>query len=313
MKDIYTTVTNSIIAALEQGVPPWIRPWRNDAAIPSNLVTGKPYRGINIIMLNVAALSGRYTDSRWLTFKQANEIGTRIKKGERGTQIVFYQLRNKKNGMTDVADVKTANRGIPIMKYFTVFNASQLEAVPARFELHSTPTWLPINYADQMISQTGAVISHGGQRAYYVPTGDFIQLPPLAWFSQPEDYYATALHELCHWTGHPTRLDRVQGRANGKEVYAFEELVAEIGAAFLCAHCGFSARLEHSSYINSWLRALRRDKRIIFVAASAAQKAADYVVELNARANDQNHLTQGSFISVTDRAKIKSAIGKVIS
>lgn len=277
MKDIYTAVTNSIIAALEQGVPPWIRPWRRGAGVPSNLVTDKAYRGINVIMLNVAAMSGKYTDSRWLTFKQANEIGARIRKGEHGTQIFFYQLR-KKDDTIRSADAETVKRGIPIMKCFTVFNASQLESVPEHFAQLSAQAWEPIEYAEQLLSQSGAVIRHGGQRAYYLPTDDTIQLPPVASFSQSDDYYSTALHELCHWTGHQSRLNRVQGRVNGKESYAFEELVAEIGAAFLCAHCGLPARLEHASYIDSWLDALRRDKRLIFVAASAAQKAADYVL-----------------------------------
>jgi antirestriction protein ArdC len=166
-----------------------------------------------------------------------------------------------------------------------VFNASQLESVPARFEQFSVRAWEPIEYAEQLLSQSGAVIRHGGNRAYYLPTDDYIQLPPVASFSQSDDYYSTALHELCHWTGHPTRLDRVQGRVNGKEAYAFEELVAEIGAAFLCAHCGLSARLEHASYIDSWLNALRRDKRLIFVAASGAQKAVDFVLEKATSAN----------------------------
>jgi len=284
MKDIYNAVTNSIIAALEQGVPPWIRPWRKGAGIPSNLVTGKPYRGINVIMLNVAALSGNYTDSRWLTFNQANEIGARIRKGEHGTQIVFYQLR-KKDDASRPDDAEAVKRGIPIMKCFTVFNASQLESLPAHFEQLSDQAWEPIDCAEQLLSQSGAVIRHGGNRAYYLPTEDYIQLPPVASFGQSDGYYSTALHELCHWTGHPTRLDRVQGRVNGKEAYAFEELIAEIGAAFLCTHCGLPARLEHASYIDSWLNALRRDKRLIFVAASGAQKAVDFVLEQATSAN----------------------------
>jgi len=192
------------------------------------------------------------------------------------TQIVFYQLR-KNTGVIGAA-AETAVRGIPIMKSFTVFNASQLESVPERFVQRLGHAWQPIDCAEQLLIQSGALIRHGGCRAYYLPTDDFIQLPPEAWFNQQYDYYATALHELCHWTGHSTRLNRVQGRQNGKAVYAFEELVAEIGAAFLCAHCGLPARLEHVSYIDSWLDALKRDKRLIFVAASAAQKAADYVL-----------------------------------
>ncbi len=285
MKDIYTSVTICIIAALEQGVPPWIRPWQTGSDTPGNLVTNKPYRGINVLMLNVAMMTNRFTDCRWLTFRQATEIGARIRKGEHGTQIVFYQLRNKKDGVIGAADAVTVVRGIPIMKCFTVFNAGQLESVPERFAQCIGRTWLPIDCAEQLLSCSGAAISHGGRRAYYMPVDDTIQLPPVASFSRPDDYYATALHELCHWTGHQSRLNRVQGRVNGKAAYAFEELVAEIGAAFLCAHCGLPARLEHASYVSSWLDALKSDKRLIFVAASAAQKAADYVLEQATRAN----------------------------
>jgi antirestriction protein ArdC len=160
-----------------------------------------------------------------------------------------------------------------------VFNASQLDFLPERFELQPSPAaWQPIGEAEQLIHDTGAVIHHGGNRAFYRPTDDIIQLPPPAWFPDTSDYYAVALHELTHWTGHQRRLDRVLGRRHGIEAYAYEELVAEMGAAFLCAHCGLPARLEHASYIDSWLDALRRDKRLIFTAAGAAQKAADYVL-----------------------------------
>ena len=285
MKDIYTDVTNTIIAALEQGVPPWIRPWQDGAGIPANLVTGKPYRGINVIMLTIEMMKRGYTDSRWLTFNQANEMGARIRKKERGTTIIFYRLREEKNNTGDVVDTETAKRGIPMLKSYTVFNVSQIEPVPERFVLRPVLAWQPIECAEQLLRQSGASINHGGNRAFYQPAEDTIQLPPVTSFSQPCDYYATALHELCHWTGHPSRLDRVQGRLHGQEAYAREELVAEIGAAFLCAHCGLPARLEHASYIDSWLNALRNDKRLIFVASSAAQKAADFVLESASLAN----------------------------
>ncbi len=279
MKDIYAQVTNSIIAALEKGTPPWVRPWRDSDAMPSNLVTGKPYRGINVIMLYVEASSCSYTDNRWLTFRQANDIGVRIRKGEHGTQIIFYRMREIKDAKGDVAD-KTADdkRSIPMLKTYTVFNASQLESVPDRFAICPVLTWQHVEEAEQVIIKTGATICHGGNRAFYRPSDDMIQLPPSSSFSAPVDYYATALHELSHWTGHPRRLNRVLTGRREIEAYAYEELIAEIGAAFLCAHCGLSARLEHASYISSWLDALRRDKRLIFVAAGAAQKAADFVL-----------------------------------
>ncbi len=279
MKDIYTNVTNRIITALEQGTPPWVCPWQDGTAMPSNLATGKPYRGINVIMLYVEAMSRNYTDNRWLTFKQSNEIGARIRKGEHGTLIVFYRLREINDDRGDVADSNTAaKRSIPMLKTYTVFNASQLECIPDRFVLRPEHAWQPIAEAEQLIINTGAVICHGGNRAFYRPSDDIIQLPPSESFGKPDDYYATALHELCHWTGHPSRLNRVLGGRRDIEAYAYEELIAEIGAAFLCTHSGLPGRLEHASYIDSWLDALRRDKRLIFVAAGAAQKATDFVL-----------------------------------
>lgn len=280
MKDIYTQVTNSIIAALEQSTPPWIRPWQDcNDAVPSNLVTGKLYRGINVIMLYVEASSKNYTDNRWLTFKQASDIGARIRKGEHGTQIIFYRMRESKDAKADLDDTDSADkRSIPLLKTFTVFNVSQLESIPECFVIRPVLTWQPIEDAEQVLIKTRAVICHGGNRAFYRPSDDIIQLPPSASFEKPEDYYATALHELCHWTGHPRRLNRPLSGRRDIEAYSYEELVAEIGAAFLCAYSGLSARLEHASYISTWLDALRRDKRLIFVAAGAAQKAADFIL-----------------------------------
>lgn len=293
MKDIYAHVTNSIIAALEQGTPPWIRPWQDCGAMPSNLVTGKPYRGINVIMLYVEASSCSYTDSRWLTFRQANDIGARIRKGEHGTQIIFYRMREIKDAKGDVSDnASDDTRSIPMLKTYTVFNASQLESVPDRFDVCPDVAWSPVEAAEQVIANTGAVIQHGGNRAFYRPSDDIIQLPPSSLFSKPDDYYATALHELCHWTGHPRRLNRALTGRRDIEAYAYEELIAEIGAAFLCAHSRLSARLEHASYISSWLNALRRDKRLIFVAAGAAQKAADFVLDSAAEAEVEQVMSE---------------------
>jgi antirestriction protein ArdC len=275
MRDIYTEVTNRIITALEAGTPPWIQPWSDHTALPSNLATGKPYRGINILMLSIEAMSQGYPDSRWVTLRQANELGARVRKGTHGTPIVFFKMKE----IADAVDADEPKRVIPMLRSYTVFNASQLEFLPERFELRSSPpAWQPIGEAEQLIYATGAVVHHGGNRAFYRPSDDIIQLPPPAWFPDTYDYYAVALHELCHWTGHPRRLNRVLGRRHGIEPYAMEELVAEMGAAFLCAHVGIPARLEHASYIDSWLDALRRDKRLIFTAAGAAQKAADYVL-----------------------------------
>jgi antirestriction protein ArdC len=276
MRDIYTEVTHRIITALEAGTPPWICPWTDHTALPSNLATGKPYRGINVLMLSIEAQLSCYSDSRWVTLRQANELGAKVRKGEHGAQVIFFKMKE----IGEVAEApEEPKRVVPMLRTYTVFNASQVEFLPERFELRPSPAaWQPIGEAEQLIHDTGAVIHHGGNRAFYRPTDDIIQLPPPAWFPDTSDYYAVALHELTHWTGHPRRLDRVLGRRHGIEAYAYEELVAEMGAAFLCAHCGLAARMEHASYIDNWLDALRRDKRLIFTAAGAAQKAADYVL-----------------------------------
>ena len=284
MKDLYAEVTNRIIEALEAGTSPWICPWTDRLALPSNLSTGKPYRGINVLMLSLEAQLRCYSDSRWVTMKQANELGARVRKGEHGTPIVFFRMREIGEAGTEdrnhfELDEKTEpSRLVPMLKSYTVFNASQLDFLPEKFELRPSPTWQPIGEAEQVLYESGAVVRQGGNRAFYSPSEDIIQLPPPAWFGNSDDYYAVALHELTHWTGHPRRLDRQLGRRHGIEAYAYEELVAEMGAAFLCAHCGLPARTEHASYIDSWLDALRRDKRLIFVAAGAAQKATDFVL-----------------------------------
>ncbi|MDD4964904.1 MAG: zincin-like metallopeptidase domain-containing protein [Gallionella sp.] len=177
--------------------------------MPSNIATSKLYRGINVLMLYVEASAKNYTDNRWLTFKQAGDIGARIRKGEHGTQIVFYRMREIKDAKTDVADTDSADtRSIPLLKTFTVFNVSQLESIPEHFVIRPVLTWQPIEEAEQVLIKTRAVICHGGNRAFYRSSDDIIQLPPSASFVKPEDYYATALHELCHWTGHPRRLNR---------------------------------------------------------------------------------------------------------
>jgi antirestriction protein ArdC len=276
MKDIYTEVTNRIIAALESGTPPWICPWRDGSSLPSNLATGKPYRGINVLMLSIEADMRGYSDSRWVTLRQANELGAKVKKGEHGAQVIFFKMKEVGD---DVEADDEQKRVVPMLRSYTVFNTSQLEFLPEKFELRSSPAvWQPLGEAEQLLHESGAVIRHGGNRAFYSPSEDLIQLPPEAWFDEPDSYYAVALHELVHWTGHPRRLCRVLGRRHGIEAYAYEELVAEMGAAFLCAHVGIPARLEHASYIDSWLDSLRRDKRLIFTAAGAAQKAADFVL-----------------------------------
>lgn len=277
--DLYAAVTARIVAALEAGTPPWIRPWTGVDCdpTPANATSQRPYRGINVLLLNLQAMSCGYASNRWLTFQQALGIGARVRKGEHGTPIVFFKL-HEVEGKAEVSEPN--RRVVPLLRSFTVFNVDQVDGLPPALAA-PTPAdavWDPIDEAERLIGESGAVVRHGGSRAFYAPSDDAIQLPPRGAFRSASDYYATALHELTHWTGHPQRCNRPLEGRHAISAYAFEELVAEMGSAFLCNHCRLPGKLQHESYITNWLQALRNDKRLIFTAASQAQKAADYLL-----------------------------------
>lgn len=275
--DLYASVTARIVAALEAGTSPWTCPWRGTGvdARPANATTHRPYRGINVLLLNLRAMSEGYASSRWLTFAQAQSVGGRVRRGEQGSQIVFFKMheldRPSEAAHTD------EKRVIPLLRAFTVFNVDQVDGLPDAMRAKPLPPseWQPIEVAERILDASGAELRHGGSKAFYAPGPDLIQMPPRQAFDCAADYYATALHELTHWTGHPSRCNRPLGMRHGIDAYAFEELVAEMGAAFLTDYCGLVGRLQHASYIASWLQALKNDKRLIFTAASQAQKAAD--------------------------------------
>ncbi|HQC98760.1 MAG TPA: zincin-like metallopeptidase domain-containing protein [Aquabacterium sp.] len=279
LRDLYQSVTDQIVAALEVGTAPWIRPWTGADDVPANATTQRPYRGINVLLLNLHAQARGFSHNRWLTFQQALAVGAHVRKGEHGVPIVFFKMHE-----VDASDVQhkpaDVRKVIPLLRSFTVFNVDQVDGLPPKLMPVPTPTaiWDALDAAEQLIDATGADVRHGGSRAFYAPTHDLIQLPPRTAFASPSDYYGTAVHELTHWTGHPSRCNRSLGMRHGIDAYAFEELVAEMGAAFLCSHLKLPGRLQHDSYIASWLAALRNDKRLIFVAASQAQKAADYLL-----------------------------------
>ncbi len=282
--DLYAEVTNAIIAALEAGTPPWACPWNkgHGSLIPANLTTGRPYRGVNVLLLNMRQLACGYSRNRWLTFQQAHSVGARVRKGEHGTRIVFFKLleRDDDSAPGQAANDEPARRIIPLLRSFTVFNEAQVDDLPAGLTWPEAPesTWNPCDEADALLVKSGALFRHGGDRAFYTPSHDFIQLPPTEVFESSERYYNVALHELTHWTGHPSRCNRPLAGRQHIEAYAFEELVAEMGSAFLSSHCGLPTELHHASYIKSWLQALRDDKRLVFTAASQAQKAVDFLV-----------------------------------
>lgn len=283
--DIYTRITNRIIADLEQGTRPWHRPWNTEHA--AGKITrplrhnGIPYKGINVVMLWSASVIKGHACPLWLTFKQALELGGNVRKGERGELVVYADRITRTE--TDAKGEET-EREIPFMKGYTVFNAEQCEGLPAQYYARPEAPALPlparIEAADTFFAATGADIRHGGTRAYYAQGSDHVQMPPFETFEDAESYAATLAHELTHWTKHPARLDRDMGRVKwGDQGYAKEELVAELGAAFLCADLGITpdVRPDHAAYIGSWLEALKGDKRFIFTAAAHAQRAADYL------------------------------------
>lgn len=286
-KDIYATITQRIIDDLEKGILTWRKPWDSDNL--ANFVMRPlrwndiPYTGINTIMLWATAADKGYQSPYWMTFKQASEMKAHIRKGETGTHVVYADKfeREEKN-----ADGTTSLQKIPFLKLYTVFNAAQIEGLPEAFnktvEIPSVNEDHRIETLDTFFQNTKADIFTGAKAAYNIGT-DRIEMPPFECFNHASGYYATLAHELTHWTRHPTRLDRDFGRKRfGDEGYAQEELVAELGACFLSADLGIKPKdpEQHSAYIQSWLQALKNDKKFIFQAASHAQKAVEYVTQL---------------------------------
>lgn len=284
-QDVYERVTNHIIAELEKGVRPWMQPWSSEHAagrISRPLrANGIPYRGINTVMLWSEAVAKGFAAPIWMTFKQAQELGAHVRKGERGSLVVFASTLQRTE--TDAASGEETERDIPYMKGYTVFNVEQIDGLPETYTQPAQAALDPVQriaHADAFFAATGADIRHGGNRAFYAQGDDRIQLPPFETFQDAESYYATLAHEATHWTKHKRRLDRDLGRKRwGDEGYAAEELVAELGAAFLCADLGITpeVREDHAAYIGNWLKVLKEDKRAIFTAASHAQRAADFL------------------------------------
>ena len=285
--DIYTRVTNRIIADLEQGVRPWLKPWSAEHAAGRILRplrhNGEPYAGINILLLWGAAEEHGFASPTWMTYRQAAKLGAQVRKGETGSLVVYTDSIHKTD--TD-ENGQESERNIHFMKGYTVFNVEQIDGLPEHYHTPATAPLTPEQRheaGERFMAATGATIRHGGDRAYYSPANDHVQLPPFLAFHDPESYYATALHELTHWTRHPSRLDRDFGRKQwGDQGYAREELVAELGAAFLCADLGITPepRPDHAAYLASWLEVLKGDKRAIFTAATHASKAAAFLAEL---------------------------------
>jgi len=287
-RSLYDDVTTTIIAQLEAGCLPWVQPWQADDAaigIPRNAATGRSYSGINVLILWNALFGHGYETQRWLTYRQAMALGGSVRKGESGTSICYadsFVPKNSGGGGEDGVSADGEPRRIPFLKRFTVFNIDQCVDLPEQVHapdiLRGPEVIVP--QAETLVKATGADIRIGGTLAYYDPNTDQIHVPRRQLFGASIDWYRTVLHELGHFSGHASRLDRFHGVAtiDPQHWYAREELVAEMASAFLCAELGIVPTVRHADYIGAWLAILREDNRAIFRAASAASKAAHYLM-----------------------------------
>ncbi|HEY5239313.1 MAG TPA: zincin-like metallopeptidase domain-containing protein [Rhizomicrobium sp.] len=279
---IYHEITDRIIAQIEAGTVPWVQPWAGGPALsmPCNASTRRGYSGVNVLLLWDALFARGYDRNKWLTFKQALALGGAVRKGERGTAIVYADrfIPKKENEATSGED--GTPRSIPFLKRFTVFNIAQCDGLPADVTRAPAPVShvLPVEAADGLIAATGAIVHRGGEQAFYHPGDDYIRIPEQTSFFEPIDFFRTALHELTHWSGAKHRLNRDFTGRYGSEAYCREELVAEMGSAFLCATLGIVPTVRHADYIGNWLTVLKSDSRAIVSAASHASKASDFLL-----------------------------------
>jgi antirestriction protein ArdC len=281
-RDVYARVTAQIINAIENGVGTWRMPWHTSgkfAFSPINVSSKKPYRGINTVCLWAAAQAKGYERGEWATYQQWQDKGAQVRKGEKATTVVFWKFANNTESEDGDESPKTGSR-LLFTRGYSVFNAAQVDGYAPKAEPGMS---MPerIERADAFFQAIGANVRHDGNRAYYAPDSDHIQMPPFGAFVQNVAYYSTLAHEHTHWTAQASRCDRQLGKRFGDNAYAAEELIAELGAAFTCAHLGLSTepREDHAQYINSWLKVLNADKRAIFTAASKAQQAADFMIQ----------------------------------
>ena len=279
---IYQEVTDQIIAEIEKGAMPWVKPWKADSTCEKNIASKKEYNGINRLILAMMTHFKGYQSPFYGSFKQWQDLGGTVRKGEKGTKIVFYKPVSVKK-TNDQGE--SENFAYSCLKTYYVFNADQVDGIEIAKPEVSPRVYNPAPALDDRILKTGANIKHGGSSAFFSPMGDFIGMPNRDTFNDDSSYYATVLHELTHWSGAKHRLDRDLSGKFGNSKYAFEELVAELGAAFLCQDYQIQGELRHAGYIQNWLTCLRENNQAIFKAAALAQKAADYINQLDAITN----------------------------
>ena len=281
---LYDEITDNIIAELEAGRVPWVQPWGTAAAkaplaLPKNASTDRTYSGINVLLLWGSTIEHGFTGQSWLTFRQALSLGGHVCRGERGTTVVYADRFVPGDEKRRVAETGEEAQAIPFLKRFTVFNTDQCE-LPGGIATVAPPPppGLIEPRVEALIKATGITFRIGGDRAFYAPADDHVQVPPPQAYFEPINWHRTALHELGHATGHCSRLNRDLSGSYGTKKYAFEELVAELSAAFGCASLGIVPTVRHADYIGAWLEVLREDNRAIVRAASQASKAADYLL-----------------------------------
>jgi antirestriction protein ArdC len=283
-RDVYANVTAQIINAIEQGAGTWRMPWHTSgrfAFSPINVTSHKPYRGINTVCLWAASQAKGYESGEWGTYQQWRERGAQVRRGERSTTVVFWKFANSAGeSQDDRSETPASGSRLLFTRGYSVFNAAQVDGYTPKAD-PDMPMLERIAQADAFFSSVGATVRHGGNQAFYSPASDHIQMPAFQAFRDSVSYYSTLAHECTHWTAAAGRCDRQLGKRFGNSAYAAEELIAELGAAFTCAHLGLSTepRPDHAQYIQSWLKVLKADKRAIFTAASKAQQACDWLVQ----------------------------------
>ena len=283
--NLYDEITDKIVAELEAGRVSWVQPWGTSAVkaplgLPRNAATSRRYSGINVLILWGAVIEHGFPGQGWLTFRQALSLGGNVRKGERGTTVVYADRFTPEDEKPRAFEAGEEAHAIPFLKRFTVFNTAQCDGLPEDIEA-AVPPPLPGMIepeVEALIKATGIDFRIGGNRAFYVPALDYVQVPPPAAYFEPINWHRTALHELGHASGHHSRLARDLSGSFGTRKYAFEELIAEMTAAFCCASLGIVPTVRHADYIGSWLEVLREDNRAIVRAASQASKAADWLL-----------------------------------
>ena len=299
--NLYAEITDKIIAELEAGRVPWVQPWGTSAAkaplgLPKNASTERQYSGINVLLLWGAVIERGFSGQSWLTFRQALSLGGNVRKGEHGTTVVYADRFVPEDEKRRARETGEDAQAIPFLKRFTVFNTDQCENLPEDVASAAppVPTGLIQPRVETLIAATGIDFRIGGNRAFYVPTHDYVQVPPPQAYFEPINWHRTALHELGHATGHASRLGRDISGSFGTKKYAFEELIAEINAAFCCASLGITPTVRHADYIASWLEVLREDDRGIVRAASQAGKAADWLLAFAPDDTDQTNRVEAA-------------------